>query len=291
VCTNSCNSTGNAIKRSDITCSTTCPAGDTFVNSVNLKYCQEITKTLIFTDNYATQAGTLLGTLEASFSVPKSVWTNSGNVLSSIVDDANPGTSFTYTITGIDGGTEISTFAVNFTAPEQFSVQSYTLRFNLTAVPIGFLAVGDEFAKITTAYLTTFEMFTKTVPLVFTDNSKNEVNTIVGTFGETFHAGKSGWSDYKQDFIIDTIVDKTNPTIQYAYTLSDITGKTKITSFKIKVNLKSTKDWGVLDSTSKNAKIGDPNPLVFPPYATSAPDKILISKITEEKYEAHFTFD
>ena len=306
VCSNTCNSTGSAIIRSDITCSATCPAGDTFVNSVNLRYCQEITKTLIFTDNYATQAGTLLGTLEVSFNVPKSVWTNSGNLLSSIVDDANPGTSFSYTNSGIDGGSDISTFVVNFTAPQQFSVRSYTLRFNLTAVPIGFLAVGDKFAKITTANLTSFEMFTKTVTLVFTDNSANEVNTIVGTFGETFNAGKSGWSDTKLDFIIDTIVDNDNPTTQYAYTLSAITGKTGIISFKIKfsnpgqfigniehlkVNLKSTKDWGVLRSDSKNAKIADPNTLIFPPYATPATDKILISKMTQEKYEAHFTFD
>jgi hypothetical protein len=270
-----------------------------------LKYCQEITQNLIFTDNYATQAGSLLGTLEASFSVSKSVWTNSSNVLSSIVDDANPGTSFSYVITGINGETDILTFVVNFTAPEQFSVRSYTLRFILTAVPIGFLTTGDKFAKITTANLTPFEMFTKTVPLVFTDNTKNEVNTIIGTFGETFNAGKSGWSDTKLDFIIDSIVDMDNLATQYTYTLSAITGKTWITSFKIKftnpgqfsnheyikVNLKSTKDWGVLDSDSKNAKIAYPNPLVFPPYALSAPDKILISKMTQKKFDAHFTFD
>jgi hypothetical protein len=247
-----------------------------------------------------------LGTLEVSFNVPKSVWTNSANVLDSIVNDANPGTSFSYTISGIDGGSNIPTFIVNFTAPQQFSLGSYTLRFILAAVPIGFLTVGDKFAKITTANLTSFEMFTKTVSLMFTDNSSNEVNTIVGTFGETFNSAKSGWSDTKLDFIIDTIVDNNNPATQYDYTLSAITGKAGITSFKIKftnpgqfignieqlkVNLKSNKDWGVLDSTSKHAKIADPNTLIFPPYATTAPNKIVISKMTQEKYEAQFTFD
>jgi hypothetical protein len=153
--------------------------------------------------------------------------------LSSIVDDANPGTSFSYTISGIDGGTDISTFVVNFTALQQFSIRSYTLRFILTAVPIGFLAVGDKFGKVTTANLTAFEIFTKTVTLVFTDNSTNEINTILGNFGETFNAGKSGWSDTKLDFIIDTIVDKDSPATQYDYVLSAITGKTGITSFKI----------------------------------------------------------
>ena len=276
------------------------------MNSVNLEYCQETTRTLIFTDNYATQTGTLLGTLEESFNVPKSVWTNSSNILSSIVDDANPETSFSYTISGIDGETDISTFVVNFTALQQFSVQSYTLRFILTAAPIGFLTVGDKFAKITTANLMPFEMFTQTVPLVFTDNSENEVNTIVGTFGDTFNVGKSGWSDAKLDFIIDKIVDNNNPATQYAYTLSEITGKTGITSFKItftnpgqftgqidlKMDLKSDKNWGVLNSNSKNAKILDPNPLKFPPLVTTlSPDKIVISKITQEKYKADFTWD
>jgi hypothetical protein len=233
VCSDSCHSTRNAIIRSDVTCNATCGAEDTFINSVNLEYCQEATRTLIFTDNYATQTGTLLGTLEESFNAPKSVWTNSGNVLSFIVDDANPGTSFSYRISGIDGVSDITTFVVNFTATQQSSVQSYTLRFILTAAPIGFLTVGDIFAKITTENLTPFEMFTQTAPLVFTDNSENEVNTIVGTFGDTFHAGKSGWSHTKLDLIINTIVDNNNPAKQYAYTLSEIAGKTWMTRLKI----------------------------------------------------------
>ena len=84
------------------------------------------TSALTFSDNTAVKAGSIKGTFADTFKRSDSSWSNSSFIITSIVDNANQSTSFTFTVSGIDGNTDISTFIVQFTDQSQFGNTSFT---------------------------------------------------------------------------------------------------------------------------------------------------------------------
>jgi hypothetical protein len=63
---------------------------------------------MTYVNNTGTTACTAKVTFAESFHVAKSEWSNAGFIINDIVDNANFGTVFSHSITGIDGNAAIT---------------------------------------------------------------------------------------------------------------------------------------------------------------------------------------
>ena len=142
----------NTINLSDLTCTSTCPSGDYFVSQSGSRYCKEHDKTVTWIENSATTHCTLTGSFGTDFFDPaKSEWSSSSFFIQQIEDANNPGTTYTFTVTGLgatSGG--INSLQVNFTQPGEFDTPSKDLRIVLNASKsFGILQSDSTIAKIT----------------------------------------------------------------------------------------------------------------------------------------------
>jgi len=145
------------------------------------------------------------------------------------VDDANNTKTFTFTISEIDGITNINTFLITFTDQTEFSTNAYVLKFNLISISKGYLLSSSKWASVTAANFSSMSFGSEAV--AWSDNSINIPGTLRGTFSSQFVTSTSNWSN--SSFIINSIVDNSNNSKSFTFSISEINGTTNMNTFLI----------------------------------------------------------